>query len=66
MTAPWRGVLENAADGGFCADALLTVGYGGTASRLKDSKGLGYLALLGVGEYADPLARGFERIGAPL
>lgn len=45
---------------------VLTVGYGGTAFRLKDTKGLGYLALLGVGEYADPLARGFERIGAPL
>jgi hypothetical protein len=66
-------VLENAADGGFCADALdqklarvLTVGYRGTDFRLKDTKGLGYLALLGFGRYADPLARGFERIGAPL
>ena len=43
-----------------------TVGYRARAFRLKDAKGLGCLVLLGVGQYADSLARGLERIGAPL
>jgi hypothetical protein len=57
----------------FCAKGVFrkegeywTVAYGQKAFRLKDTKALGHLALLDVGQYADPLARGLERIGAPL